>query len=543
MWTRFYGGSGYENPKAIEPLADGNFVIAGYSSSFGSLAGEGFALKIGLDGDTLWTRHYGGEGEQDFAAVTPLTDGGFVFAGYTTPQDLPGADVYVVRTDAAGDTLWTRRYGTPNVQDQAAGVQPMADGGFLVGGFTQATANSEADFLAISISATGAPRWSHTYGGSGWDRAYAVQRATDGNFVLAGITHSFGAGNHDGYLIKVDGDGDTLWTVTCGGPGNEYLYSLEVTHDGGYIVAGFTNSFGWGGSDGYVVRYPGFSGVGGFVHDETTGDPLPNVWVSAIGQTQSALTDAAGHYVLTLPPDTTFDIITYGQCTENDTVWNVAIFEDSIAALDLTVGRPHGIVTQSSLNIIAPNHQSGVDTLFISNTGPGILDFRVVARALAPPSPWLSVLPEHGSVPPNSTFGVVVTAHADTTDDGTYDYYGDVTVHMNSCPDSIKHLDVIAVFLDADDPGEALPNRFALDAYPNPFNPSTTLTFTLPTSEPAELTIYDVTGREVETIVRAPLAAGRHQFMFNASSRASGIYFVRLQTPSAMLMHKLLLLK
>ena len=388
VWTRFYGGSGYENPKAIEPLADGNFVIAGYSSSFGSIAGEGFALKIGLDGDTLWTRHYGGEGEQDFAAVTPLTDGGFVFAGYTTPQDLPGADVYVVRTDAAGDTLWTRRYGTPNVQDQAAGVQPMADGGFLVGGFTQATTNSEADFLAISISATGALRWSHTYGGSGWDRAYALRRATDGNFVLAGITHSFGAGNHDGYLIKVDGDGDTLWTVTCGGPGNEYLYSLEVTHDGGYIVAGFTNSFGWGGSDGYVVRYPGFSGVGGFVHDETTGDPLPNVWVSAIGQTQSALTDAAGHYVLTLPPDTTFDIITYGQCTENDTVWNVAIFEDSIAALDLTVGRPHGIVTQSSLNIIAPNHQSGVDTLFISNTGPGILDFRVVVRALAPPSPW-----------------------------------------------------------------------------------------------------------------------------------------------------------
>jgi hypothetical protein len=114
------------------------------------------------------------------------------------------------------DTLWTRTYGGGSY-DEAYSVQQTADGGYIVAGYTESFGAGWEDFYLVKTNSSGEPLWTRTYGGSGGDCAYSVQQTTDGGYVVAGFTYSFGAGNADFYLVKTNSQGDTLWTRTYGG--------------------------------------------------------------------------------------------------------------------------------------------------------------------------------------------------------------------------------------------------------------------------------------------------------------------------------------
>jgi hypothetical protein len=345
------------------------------------------------------------------------------------------------------------------------------------------------------------------------------------------------------FLIKLDTSGDTTWTVTAGGSGTEYLFGLTVTVDGGYVAAGATNSYGHGATDVWLVRYPGFSGVGGFAYDSVSGEPLPNVWVSAVDQPMRVRTDAFGYYVLTLPPEDTYDVITYGQCVERDTAFGIPVFTDSLTMHDFQLATPNGLVPQTSINLVAQNHDTASEPLVIYNDGLGLLDFMVAVTPVQPASSWLSVIPPSGSVLPGDSAIVAVQVHADTTDNGVFDFYGFLDVHMNSCPDSVIHVDVIATILDAEEEFVPQPLTFSLSAYPNPFNPATTLTFSLPHDATVSLVIYDLLGREMRRLHDAPATSGVHRVSFDASDLPSGIYVARLQAGATTISQKLVMLK
>lgn len=149
-----------------------------------------------------------------------------------------------------------------------------------------------------------------------------------------------------------------------------------------------------------------------------------------------------------------------------------------------------------------------------------------------------------GNVQPGDSFAVAVSIVPDTTDDGVYDYFGWLVVHMNSCPDSVQHVVVTATVLDAGDPaGALLPDRYGLESYPNPFNAQAVLRYALPREGAITLTVYDVMGRQVAELARGVHPAGVHRVVWDASGFGSGVYFARLQTPEATLSRKLLLLK
>ncbi|MCP4247816.1 MAG: hypothetical protein GY778_12275, partial [bacterium] len=166
--------------------------------------------------DLIWSHAYGGA-EDDFAYAGQTTsDGGFVVCGGTRSFGAGDMDVYLLKTDAAGDTLWTRTFGGVGYE-MVWSVVEVAGGDFLLAGETSSLGAGGRDVYLLRIDDGGDTVWTRTYGGSGDDRAESVIQAPSGAIIVAGMTESFGAGAADIYVLSVDAAGDTLWTQTYGG--------------------------------------------------------------------------------------------------------------------------------------------------------------------------------------------------------------------------------------------------------------------------------------------------------------------------------------
>jgi hypothetical protein len=252
-FDRAYGGANHDEGGSVQQTTDGGYVVAGYTGSFGAGDADVYLLKTDAAGDTLWTRTFGGIAWDQGNSVQQTTDGGYIVAGYTGSFGAGNYDVYLIKTDATGETLWTRTYGDSS-DDAGFSVQQTADGGFVVTGLTGFVMLHQTDVRLIKTDATGDTVWTRTLGGSNADRGNSVQQTTDGGYVICGYTSPSAADTVDVYLIKTDASGDTLWTKTFGGPGFEHGNSVQQTTDSGYIIAGYATSFGAGGYDVYLIK-------------------------------------------------------------------------------------------------------------------------------------------------------------------------------------------------------------------------------------------------------------------------------------------------
>jgi len=251
LWSRTYGGAEVDGGYSVKQTTDGGYIVAGETYSFGNGA-QVYLVKTNATGNTLWTRNYGGT-LQDFGySVQQTQDGGYIVAGETYSFG-NGAQVYLVKTNATGDTLWTRNYGGTD-DDYGESVQQTSDGGYIVAGYTRSFGDSNQVYL-INTNASGDTLWTRTHGTAG-ERGYSVQQTTDGGYIVAGYTGSFG-NLFQVYLIKTNASGDTLWTRNYGGTSEDFGSSVQQTQDGGYVVAGYTGSFG-NGSQVYLIKTNGF---------------------------------------------------------------------------------------------------------------------------------------------------------------------------------------------------------------------------------------------------------------------------------------------
>ncbi len=258
-WERVFGGSGRDQAFAVVPTRDGGYAVAGFTGSFGPGCYSPYLIKTDARGDTVWSRCYGGPNNDYCWSLRETRDGGFILAGAIDSIFQTGPhDVYVIKTNAQGDTLWSRVYGdtshAPGKNDVGKDVQQTLDGGYVVVGSTSSYGAGLWDVFLIRTNAQGDTLWTRTYGGSGNDYGYAVFPTRDSGFVIAGTTDSYGAGGGDVYLVKTNARGDTLWTRTYGGGAGEDGNCVQQASDGGYIIAGSTSSFGAGGSDAYLVK-------------------------------------------------------------------------------------------------------------------------------------------------------------------------------------------------------------------------------------------------------------------------------------------------
>jgi hypothetical protein len=257
LWTRTWGGVDIDYGQSVQQTADTGYVVAGWSLSFEPGA-QVYLIKTNALGDTLWTRTYGGDGDQYGYSVQQTSDGGYVIAG-TYYLGGNSYQVYLIKTNASGDTLWTKIYGGTGIE-YGTDVRQTKEGGYIVTGWTDSYGDAQQVYL-VKTDSLGDTLWTKTYGGTDNENGQSVRQTTDEGYIIAGYTSSFGQGNQDVYLIKTDASGDTLWTRTFGGTETDYGRSVRQTSDSGYIIAGRSLSFG-GGERVYLMKTDANGDVG-----------------------------------------------------------------------------------------------------------------------------------------------------------------------------------------------------------------------------------------------------------------------------------------
>src|ERR1035437_858587 len=184
---------------------------------------------------------YGGYRYSCAFSVQKTTDGGYIMVGYIQGVTGDTTSVYLVKTNVYGDTLWTRTFGENN-ESEGKCVQQTTDGGYVIVGETQDFGAGYYDVYLIKTNSSGDTLWTRTYGGIGRDEGWSVQQTTDGGYIIAGETSDFGApiNGYNAYLIKTNANGDTLWTKAYGNGAIFQMYAFHVqqTSDGGYILCG-----------------------------------------------------------------------------------------------------------------------------------------------------------------------------------------------------------------------------------------------------------------------------------------------------------------
>jgi len=260
LWTKELGEGG---ASSIQQTTDGGYIIGG-STSCDMCTDRLLLIKTDNLGDTLWSRIFDAEDNDGGASVQQTIDGGYIIAGSCQNLGNPGfTHVYIIKTDSNGDTLWTKTYGDSALvgYDYGASIQQTNDGGYIIVGGTNFGAGNRNVYL-IKINSIGDLLWSIAYGGARNNYGNSVQQTIDGGFIIAGSTSSFSDTLSDVYLIKTNSVGDTLWTRTYGGSNYDYATSVHQTFDGGYIIAGYTSSFGAGGNDLYLIKTDSNGNVG-----------------------------------------------------------------------------------------------------------------------------------------------------------------------------------------------------------------------------------------------------------------------------------------
>jgi len=200
-----------------------------------------------------WTQTYGGWSTDEAWSVVQTSDGGYALAGYTSTYGAGSSDFWLIKTDSSGNPQWNKTYGGTNWEVCYCAVQ-TSDGGYALAGYTTSFGAGSYDFWLIKTDSSGNMEWNKTYGGNIWDSCYCVIQTSDGGYALAGWTDSYGAGGWDFWLIKTDSSGNMEWNKTYGGTNNDIAYSVVQTSDGGYALAGGTRSYGAGSIDFWLIK-------------------------------------------------------------------------------------------------------------------------------------------------------------------------------------------------------------------------------------------------------------------------------------------------
>jgi len=202
-----------------------------------------------------WKKTFGGPSAEFPNSAQQTNDGGYIIAGCTKSYGAGDRDAWLIKTNSEGDLVWEKTFGGSG-RDEAESVQQTTDGGFIVAGYTKSYGSGGEDAWLIKTNSEGDLVWEKTFGGSGEDQAHAVQQTTDGGFIVAGDTSSYGSGGEDAWLIKTNSEGDLVWEKTFGGSGADRVLAAQQTTDGGFIIAGAggTASYGAGGDDAWLIK-------------------------------------------------------------------------------------------------------------------------------------------------------------------------------------------------------------------------------------------------------------------------------------------------
>lgn len=237
-WTKSYGDDESDGARDVLCMDDGGYLVAGTTNSYGAGREDVYLLRLNSAGEKIWQKTFGGTYDDRPACIKKTTDGEYIIAGATKNTDNEGRNAYLVKVDADGNEKWSKDYGGTG-GEAASDILVTNDGGYLVLGSTTSIGAGEFDVHLFKTDALGNMQWEKTYGGANWEEASSIQPTADGGYIIAGFTVSAGDNARDFYLIKTDASGNLQWEKTYGGQRNEGASKVLQTADGGYLIAGY----------------------------------------------------------------------------------------------------------------------------------------------------------------------------------------------------------------------------------------------------------------------------------------------------------------
>ena len=240
-WFNRYGSNEDQEGHYILSLTNGGYIICGQSIDENTGFNMLYLLKIDSDGSEVWEQTFGGNREDHGYSIIESNDGSFLITGMTENSGDMSGDAWLLKVDLDGNEIWQHTYGGTGV-DLSRSLVNTGDGYIMVGN-TSSYGSGNNDVFVIKVNLEGTQEWSNTYGGGGTDIGRAIIKTNDGSFVIAGYTDSFGENSgFNVWLLKIDSLGNLLWDKTFGGDGNDRALSVNQSLDGGLVLTGFSNS-------------------------------------------------------------------------------------------------------------------------------------------------------------------------------------------------------------------------------------------------------------------------------------------------------------
>jgi len=249
-WNYTFGGIDYDFGLAVITTEDNNYIVTGYQSSFNAVNCDLWIIKIGLDGSKIWDKSYGGKFCESGFNIIEI-ENGYIIAGYTDSFGNGDYDAWIIRTDKSGNLIWEKTYGGAS-EDVTRSIQQTSDGEFILAGWTESFGSGRKDVWLFKIDENGDMLWNKTLGGILDDGAYSIYKTNDNNYIISGYIDM--GGFSDFLLIKIDQNGNIIWEKTYGGFFDEEAHSVKQTIDDGFIIGGWTKSFGSGKEDLWIVK-------------------------------------------------------------------------------------------------------------------------------------------------------------------------------------------------------------------------------------------------------------------------------------------------
>jgi hypothetical protein len=499
QWIKAYGGNNDDEGNSVQQTSDGGFIICGYTKSYGAGGNDVFLVKTDSLGNELWNKVFGGASDEEGYSVLQTNDGGFLIAGATSSFGAGSRDIWLVKTDANGNLSWTKTIGGGS-SDGARQINFTNDGGYIITGWTFSYGpGAVGNVWLVKTDSLGNMSWNKFFGGNDVDRGLSVQQTSDGGYVLTGYTALSSSTLDEMLLIKTDSIGNLQWQRTFGGSGRDYGNFVKQTFDNGFIVTGYTLSYGAGGDDLWIVR------------TDESGNLL---WSKTYGGAQSDV-----GYCLQETNDGGYVIVghTLSRGAGLHDVWLLRL--ESIVPVELTYFK--AFVKGNNVEL---NWTTATET---NNRG-----FEI-QRSVIPNGVRNLVWESAGFVKGNGT----------STEPSNYSFV-DEGLASGKFAYRLKQIDYDGSFAYSDIAEVEInnPEEFTLEQnYPNPFNPVTKIKFKIQASslnpfskEEGSFTsikVFDVLGNEVAVLVNEFMQSGYYEVEFNANNYnlPSGIYFYRLQ--------------
>ena len=252
-WQKAYRGDDI-SASFIQQTSDGGYIVLGVIFNDATRKKYFLVLKLNSDGTVAWQQKAYGETGYEYAnSIQQTSDGGYIMAGIGIDFDRIDSDFLVLKLNSDGRIAWQKTYGGTK-SDSASSIQQTSDEGYIVVGNTYSFGTGSGDFWILKLNSYGTVAWQKTYGGTSYDYASSIQQTSDEGYIVVGNTYSFGTGSGDFWILKLNSDGTVAWQKTYGGTSYDFANSIHQTSDGGYIVAGYTYSFGAGFCDFWVLK-------------------------------------------------------------------------------------------------------------------------------------------------------------------------------------------------------------------------------------------------------------------------------------------------